>query len=325
MNIITEIDEEYAGIRLDKVLAELFPTFSRAFLQQCIRQGKVRVNGVSARPRDPVVGGERVMLDLVRVDAVSGDEIAGENIPLLVLHEDSELLILDKPAGMTVHPGAGQVGGTLVNALVFHYPSLKFLPRAGLVHRLDKGTSGLLVVARTRAAHKALVEQMQARTICREYLCLVHGTVIAGGCVDAPIGRHPRDRRRMAVVAGGREAVTHYRVSERFSEHTLLKVRLETGRTHQVRVHMAHIRRPVVGDAVYGGRRRVPPGAGAPVLTALREFSHQALHAQRLALTHPATGKVCEWRSEPPSDLRALLELLSAHTTGNVGERAGKN
>ncbi len=308
------IDEEYAGVRLDKALAELFPAFSRAFLQKCIRRGRVSVDGAAARPRDLVAGGEQVAFEFAPDDATdtpADATLAGEDLPLTVLHDDDALLVLDKPVGMVVHPGAGRAGGTLMNALVFRYPALRFLPRAGIVHRLDKDTSGLLVVAKTRAAHKSLVEQLQARTIRREYLCLVHGAVISGGCVDAPIGRHPRDRKRMAVVAGGREAVTHYRVRERFQNHTLLSVRLETGRTHQIRVHLAHIHYPVVGDATYSRRRRPPP-ADAAVCKALRDFDHQALHACRLALTHPTTGERCEWRSEPPPDLRALLDLLSA-------------
>ncbi len=309
------IDKEYAGTRFDKVLADLFPAFSRAFLQRCIRQGWVLMDGAVMRPRDLVGGGERVVFEIARADmadATPDDVLAGEDIALSVLHDDDELLVLDKPVGMVVHPGAGRRGGTLVNALVFRYPPLKFLPRAGIVHRLDKDTSGLLVVAKTRAAYKSLVGQMQARAICREYLCLVHGAVISGGCVDAPIGRHPRDRKRMAVVAGGREAVTHYRVRERFRNHTLLDVRLETGRTHQIRVHLAHIRHPVVGDATYGGRGRTPPDADASVLEALQAFGHQALHACRLSLAHPTTGGTCEWQSGPPPDMQALLDILSA-------------
>ena len=323
MNIV--IDEEHSGVRLDKTLAELFPSFSRSFLQRCIRQGKVQVNGAAARPRDLVAGGEKVVFDLDRADSVPDDGIRGEDIPLSVVHDDGELLVIDKPVGMVVHPGAGHASKTLMNALVFHYPSLKFLPRAGIVHRLDKHTSGLLVVAVTHAAHKSLVDQMQARTICREYLCLVHGEVVTGGCVNAPLGRHPRNRKRMAVVSGGREAVTHYRVLERFRNHTLLKVRLDTGRTHQIRVHMAYLHYPVVGDAVYGCRRTMS-GMARKVETALLEaldgFGHQALHAHRLMLTHPVSGEIREWRSEPPPDLRTLLDLLSAHAARDSDEQA---
>ena len=313
------IDEEHVGMRLDKVLAELFPAFSRAFLQHCIKRGQVRVNGDMVRPRDQVVGGERVDLDIVQADAGTGEESAGEDIPLSIVHDDDALLVLDKPVGLVVHPGAGRHGGTLVNALIFHYPQLKLLPRAGLVHRLDKDTSGLLVVAKTRIAHKALVGQMQARTIRREYLCLVYGDVIAGGRVEAPIGRSRRDRKRMAVAADGRAAVTHYQVVRRFKGCTLVKVRLETGRTHQIRVHMAHIRHAVVGDASYGGGR-LPSAMAAVVREAVRGLGHQALHAARLSLTHPHTGKIVTWESEAPADMRKLLALLERHVAADAHE-----
>ncbi len=315
------IDDEYAGVRLDKVMAELFPAFSRAFLQRHIKQGRVLVDGASARPRDLVAGGERLVFELGDDDVtgVSEGALEGEDAPLDVVHDDDELLVVNKPAGVVVHPGAGRAAGTLVNALVFHYPALRFLPRAGVVHRLDKDTSGLLAVAKTPAAHKSLVEQLQARTVSREYLCLVHGAVISGGRIDAAIGRHPRDRKRMAVVAGGRDAVTHYRVLERFSGYTLLSVRLETGRTHQIRVHAAHIRHPVVGDATYGLRRRAPV-AGAELRQALQGLKRQFLHACRLGLAHPATGEPCKWRSEPPGDLDALLRFLRLHAAANDDE-----
>ncbi len=319
------IDDEYAGVRLDKVMVELFPSFSRAFLQRRIKQGRVLVNGVSARPRDLVAGGERLVFELGGDDAadVAEDVLEGEDAPVNVVHDDAELLVVDKPAGVVVHPGAGRTGGTLVNALVFHYPALRGLPRAGVVHRLDKDTSGLLAVAKTPAAHKSLVEQLQARTLGREYLCLVHGVVISGGRIDAPIGRHPRDRKRMAVVADGRAAVTHYRVVERFARYTLLRVRLETGRTHQIRVHAAHLRHPVVGDASYGARRRAPV-AGDELSLALRGLKRQFLHACRLDLKHPATGERCEWRSELPEALGALLKLLSLYDAAD-GNEAGSS
>ena len=308
--------EEYAGTRLDRVLAELFPAFSRVFLQRCIKRGQVLVDGAVMRPRDLVRGGEKITLDAgdggVRREGSAGS--TAENIPLTVVHEDDETLVLDKPVGMIVHPGAGHPDGTLVNALLHHHPSLELLPRAGIVHRLDKGTSGLLVVAKTYAAHKSLTEQMQAREIRREYLCLVHGRVISGGFVDAAIGRHPQARQRMAVVAGGRRAVTHYRVARRFLYHTLLEVRLETGRTHQIRVHMASIRHPVVGDPVYGLRRREPSGVAPELSRVLCRLDHQALHACSIELKHPATGRKRRWESRPPSDICEMLELLSRHT-----------
>ena len=316
MNIV--IDEKYAGVRLDKVLVELFPAFSRTFLQKCIKQGQVLVNGVVVRPRDLVNDGDSVDVDFdVNCNNFNGtrfdDALVGENIPLSVLHDDSELLVIDKPVGMVVHPGAGHPRGTLVNALLYYCSSLKFLPRAGIIHRLDKDTGGILVVAKTRTAHKFLIDQMQSRTVHREYLCLVHGVVISGGCINAPIGRHPRDRKRMAVVGSGREAVTHYRVLKRFIHHTLLSVRLETGRTHQIRVHMAYIRHPVVGDMTYGAHRCTSLSVGTSVFRVLQGFKHQALHACRLKLIHPKSGEHCEWTSDVPQDMRVLLDLLSAH------------
>ncbi len=317
------LDEEHAGERLDRVLAELFPAFSRTFLQRCIKQGQVLVDGAVMRPRDLVRGGERITFDAgdrIAWQEQAAGSLVAEDIPLTLVHEDDAMLVVDKPVGMIVHPGAGHPDGTLVNALLYHHPPLEFLPRAGMVHRLDKDTSGVLVVAKTHAAHKSLTEQMQAREIYREYLCLVHGRVISGGSIDAPVGRHPQARQRMAVVAGGRKAVTHYRVVERFLCHTLLKVRLETGRTHQIRVHMANIRHPVVGDPVYGARRREPPQAASELSEALQQFRHQALHACSIGLKHPKTGEQRRWSSLPPSDLRGLLDLLSRHTS--IKERA---
>ena len=311
------LDEEHAGARLDRVLVELFPTFSRTFLQRCIKRGQVLVDGAVMRPRDLVHGGEKIILDAGNVEvrqAGATGSLAAENIPLAVVHEDDVMLVVDKPVGMIVHPGAGHPRGTLVNALLYHHPPLKFLPRAGIVHRLDKDTSGVLAVAKTHAAHKFLTEQMQAREIRREYLCLVHGRVISGGSIDAPIGRHPRARQRMAVVPGGRKAVTHYRVVRRFLHHTLLEVHLETGRTHQIRVHMASIRHPVVGDPTYGSRRCNPSRADPKLSEALRQFRHQALHARSIGFKHPSTGKQRQWESRPPSDIFALLDLLSRYT-----------
>ncbi len=300
-----------AGMRLDQALAELLPDYSRSRLQQWLKAGQLQVDGQMRRPRDPVQGGERVhgaLLLTVETPATAQD------IPLTVLYEDADLLIINKPAGLVAHPAAGNRDGTLVNALLHHAPELAALPRAGLVHRLDKDTSGLLVVARSLRAYTALVAQLQARAIEREYLAVVTGVPVAGGAVDAPIGRHPVDRQRMAVTAGGKPAVTHYRVLRRFRAHALLQVKLETGRTHQIRVHMAHIRLPLLGDPVYGGRLRVPPGAAAQCLEILQQFRRQALHARRLALTHPVTGEAQEWRAEPPADLAELIAALIEDT-----------
>jgi 23S rRNA pseudouridine1911/1915/1917 synthase len=301
------IPADCAGMRLDQAMAVLLPAYSRSRLQRWLKSGQLRVDGRIGRPRDSVTGGETVSGELT----LEPETVAvAQNIPLDIRYEDADLLVLDKPAGLVAHPAAGNRDGTLVNALLHRLPELATLPRAGLVHRLDKDTTGLLVVARSLRAHTALVEQLQARRIEREYLAVVDGVPVAGGTVDAPIGRHPVDRQRMAVVAGGKSAVTHYRVLRRFRAHALLRVKLETGRTHQIRVHMAHVRLPLVGDPVYGGRLRVPPNASARCIAAIRDFRRQALHAERLAFTHPATGERMEWRAEMPADLAALVSAL---------------
>lgn len=295
-------------MRLDQALAAMLPAYSRSRLQEWLKAGRLRVNGQIRRPRDAVVGGETVTGELVlETETVA----AAQDIPLDIRYEDADLLVLDKPAGLVAHPAAGNRDGTLVNALLHHAPELATLPRAGLVHRLDKDTTGLLVVARSLRAHAALVEQLQARRIEREYLAVVNGVPVAGGTVDAPVGRHPVDRQRMAVTAGGKPAVTHYRVLRRFRAHALLRVKLETGRTHQIRVHMAHVRLPLLGDPVYGGRPRVPPDASPRCIETIQLFRRQALHAERLALMHPITGERLEWRAELPADLAELLAVLS--------------
>lgn len=297
-----------AGMRLDQALAELLPTYSRSRLQQGLKAGQLRVDGRPRRPRDAVAGGETVSGVLERLTEATA---VAQDIPLNILYQDADLLVIDKPAGLVAHPAAGNRDGTLVNALLHHAPELAALPRAGLIHRLDKDTTGLLVVARSLRAHATLVEQLQARRIEREYRAVVNGALVAGGTVDAPVGRHPVDRQRMAVTPGGKPAVTHYRVLRRFRAHALLRVILETGRTHQIRVHMAHIRAPLLGDPVYGGRPRLPPDAAPACIAALQGFRRQALHAERLALTHPATGERLEWRAEIPADLAMLLAALS--------------
>jgi 23S rRNA pseudouridine1911/1915/1917 synthase len=301
------IPEPCAGLRLDQALAELFPEFSRSRLQSWIKAGEVTLDGRFPRAKEKVAGGEVVSLD-VRLEDVSGD--APQAIPLEIVHEDDSLLIVNKPAGLVVHPAAGHRDGTLVNALLHHAPELARLPRSGIVHRIDKDTSGLLMVARTLTAHKILVERLQAREIEREYLAVTHGRMTAGGTVDAPIGRHPTDRKRFAVREGGRDAVTHYRVVERFAMHTLARLKLETGRTHQIRVHLTHIHYPLVGDPVYGGRPRLPAGASAELIETLRAFRRQALHAARLGLVHPGSGEFMAWESPIPEDMRDLLAAL---------------
>jgi len=309
LHLSARIDPGLAGQRLDQALAALFTDFSRSRLQQWLREGRVRVDGRVLRGRDRVAGGEQVELDAL---LEAQGEAGPEDIPLTIVHRDDQLLVIDKPADLVVHPAAGNWEGTLQNALLHLDPGLAILPRSGIVHRLDKDTSGLLVVARTPAAHKRLVEALQAREIKREYRAVVSGVVVAGGTVEAPIGRHPTARTRMAVTTAGKPAVTHFRVLERFRAHSYLRVNLETGRTHQIRVHLAHLRHPIVGDPVYGGRPRLPARPSGALVAALRGFGRQALHAHRLGLAHPATGEWVEWESPLPADLQALLAALRA-------------
>ena len=301
------VPAEAAGGRLDQVLAALFPDYSRTRLQQWLRAGRITVDGKSPRARDRVWGGERIALSaLIETET----PWQGQALPLEIVYEDGALLVINKPPGVVVHPGAGNPEGTLVNALLHHAPELAGVPRGGIVHRLDKDTSGILAVARTLSAHKQLVAQLQARTVKREYAAIVNGVLTAGGRIALPIGRHPVERTRMAVVAGGREAVSHYRVIERFRAHTLVKVQLETGRTHQIRVHMAHLRHPLLGDPVYGGRLRLAAGAGEMLRDALRQFKRQALHAEALGLIHPERGEAMQWEVPPPEDMQRLVKVL---------------
>lgn len=296
-----------AGRRLDQVLAELFPEYSRSRIKQWIEEGRVRVDGRVLRPRDKLQGIEQVELEPL---AEAEERWQAQPIPLTLVYEDEAVLVIAKPPGLVVHPAAGNRDGTLLNALLHHAPELAAVPRAGIVHRLDKETSGLLVVARTLEAQTDLVRQLQARSVTREYDAVVCGVLTGGGTVDEPIGRHPVDRKRMAVTPSGKPAVTHYRVEERFRGHTYVKVRLETGRTHQIRVHMAHIHYPLVGDPVYGGRLRLPRGAGDRLVAELRGFRRQALHAGRLALDHPGSGERMEWTAPLPADMQALIAAL---------------
>lgn len=301
------VPADAAGQRLDQVLAALFPDFSRTRLQHWLRAGHVTVDGRSLRARDKVWGGEQITVTaMVEVEV----PWRGEAMPLDILYEDSAFIVLNKPPGLVVHPGAGNREGTLVNALLHHAPGLANVPRAGVVHRLDKDTSGLLVVARTLAAHTHLVAQLQARTVKREYFAIVVGVMTAGGTIEAPVGRHHRERTRMAVVQGGREAITHYRVLERFRGHSYLRVNLETGRTHQIRVHMAHLHYPLVGDPTYGGRLRLPADSSSALQDALRHFKRQALHAGVLGLIHPESGAPLQWEAPLPADMQQLLEAL---------------
>jgi 23S rRNA pseudouridine1911/1915/1917 synthase len=298
-----------AGLRFDQALARALPQYSRARLQAWIESGAVQVDGRPLRAKDRVLGGEQVRIE---ARLATHTVAAAEAIPLTVTFQDRTLLIINKPPGLVVHPGAGNARHTLQNALLALDPKLALLPRAGLVHRLDKDTSGLLVVARTPEAHAALIAAMAARKIGREYLAVCTGAMTAGGTVEEPIGRHRTQRTRMAVRADGRPAVTRYRLAKRFRAHTLVRVELETGRTHQIRVHLAHIGFPVVGDPLYAGRRRVPAGCTPALAAVLRAFPRQALHAARLKLTHPVTGREHAWEAPLPEDMQSLLKALEA-------------
>lgn len=304
----TRVGAAEAGRRLDQVAARLFPEFSRARLQAWIREGALRLDGAMAKPRSKVREGSEL-----RLAAHLQPEVTwrAQDLPLSVLFEDADLLVLNKPAGLVVHPGAGNPHGTLVNALLRHRPALERIPRAGIVHRLDKDTSGLLVVAASLRAHAGLVAQLQRRALAREYFAIVRGVPTSGGTVDAPIGRHPRQRTRMAVLShGGKAARTHFRLGERFAHYTALNVELETGRTHQIRVHLAHRGFPLLGDPVYAARLQFPRGCSEPLAESLRGFRRQALHARRLRFCHPRSGAVCEYEAPLAEDLQALLEVL---------------
>lgn len=309
IHINTKIPLEMRGQRLDRALAQLYPEYSRARWQQWIREGLLKINGHTAKPKAKLLGAEEIEL---RAETIIEVPWVGQNIPLNIVYEDEYLIIVNKPAGLVVHPGAGQPDHTLVNALLHYAPELEHLPRAGIIHRIDKETTGLLVVARQLSAHTVLVQQLQQRAFLREYLALVRGVLIAGGTVDAPIGRHPRQRVKMAVVNGGRNAITHYRVAEHFRFHSLLQVKLETGRTHQIRVHMTHLGHPLVGDPVYGGRYQVLPDCPQVLQDNLKNFKRQALHAAKLGLKHPKTGEMQQWQAPLPDDMQDLLVQLQA-------------
>ena len=303
------IPDALAGLRLDQALARMFPEYSRSRLKSWILAGLVTVDGAVPKPRDVAPGGGIVALEVREEKVVHS---APEPIALNVAFEDEELLIINKPVGLVVHPGAGNHSGTLMNGLLHHAPQLEKLPRAGIVHRLDKDTSGLMMVAKTLTAHTALVRQLAEREISRNYLAICYGVLTGGGTVDAPIGRHPVDRLRMHVTDGGKAAVTHYRVLQRFAAHTYIRVSLETGRTHQIRVHFAHRRNPLVGDQTYGRRLAIPAGASESLAIALRDFRRQALHAEQLTLQHPASGEELQVAAEPPADFQHLLAELAA-------------
>jgi len=307
IQLTAEVPAGLGGQRLDQVAAQLFGEYSRSRLSAWIKDGRLTVDGAVLRPRDTVHSGAMLVLD---AEQEAQGEWVAQDIALNIVYEDEHLLVIDKPAGLVVHPAAGHADGTLLNALLHHVPDIINVPRAGIVHRLDKDTTGLMVVAKTLQAQTKLVDQLQKRTVSRIYECICIGVITAGGTIDAPIGRSSSNRQRMAVIDGGKPAVTHYRVLERFRSHTHVRVKLETGRTHQIRVHMTHAGYPLVGDPLYAGRFRIPPAASPTLVQTLREFPRQALHARFLELDHPASGKRMKWESPLPEDLVWLLSLL---------------
>ena len=309
---ISAIPEEFAGLRLDRALAKMFPQYSRSRLKEWLLAGAIIVEGRPKRPRDPVSGGEMVTLQPQAEVEVRAE---AEPISLQIVYEDDDLLVVNKPAGLVVHPGAGNPAGTMMNGLLHHVSSLAEIPRAGIIHRLDKDTSGLLLVAKTLTSHTALVRLLADRDISRHYVAICNGVLTGGGTINEPISRHPVDRKRMSVQQNGKPAVTHYTVKERFAAHTLVNVQLETGRTHQIRVHFAHRRHALIGDQTYGGRLALPKGASEEVIQSLRHFKRQALHAARLAFEHPVTGETIDLKVEPPTDFQVLVENLRRDVT----------
>ena len=311
--LTTTVPFECAGKRLDQVLVTLFSEYSRNKLQTWIKAKRVTVNGEQIKAKDRLEGGEAIILDAEEEVLTN---YLPEDIPLDIIYEDDDILIINKPAGLVMHPGAGNWTGTLQNGLLHYLPHAASVPRSGIVHRLDKDTSGVLMVAKTLSAHHDLVEQLQARTVHREYLAITIGRMTGGGTVDEPIGRHPTERKKYTVRENeGRDAVTHYRVLERFLRNTLIQVKLETGRTHQIRVHMAHLRMPLVGDPMYSGRFQMPKDCSPALETVLRTFKRQALHAEKLGIIHPTTGEYCEWQRPVPDDMQQLLEALTDNDT----------
>lgn len=305
----TTIPAELAGLRLDQALARMFPEYSRSRLKDWLLAGAITVDGGSPRPRDAVAGGEVVLLEPPAEVSVRAEP---QPIVLEIVHEDADLLVVNKAAGLVVHPGAGNPAGTLMNGLLHHAPEVAEVPRAGIIHRLDKDTSGLLLVAKTLQAHTALVRRLADREITRQYLAVCKGVLTGGGIIREPIARHPVDRKRMSVQQNGKPAVTHFTVKERFAAFTFVDVKLETGRTHQIRVHFAHRRHALVGDQVYGGRLALPKGASEELMQTLRHFKRQALHATRLAFEHPQSGAMLALEVAPPADFQALVDVMRA-------------
>ncbi|NGZ67789.1 23S rRNA pseudouridine(1911/1915/1917) synthase RluD [Vibrio aestuarianus subsp. cardii] len=318
IELTNTVKDSQLGQRLDQAVAELFADFSRSRLKEWLLDGKVQVNGeVITKPRTKVMGGE-----IITVQAELEDEERWEaqDIPLDIVYEDDDIIVINKPRDFVVHPGAGTPDGTVLNALLFHYPAIAEVPRAGIVHRLDKDTTGLMVVAKTVPAQTHLVRALQKRNITREYEAIAIGTMTAGGMIDKPIGRHSTKRTLMAVSPLGKPAVTHYRVAEHFREHTRIRLRLETGRTHQIRVHMSYLQHPLLGDTAYGGRARIPKGATEELAEMIRGFDRQALHAVMLRFNHPVTGEELEFHAPVPDDMVEIAEALRVDTKLNKKE-----
>lgn len=310
------IPETHADERLDQALAKLMPDYSRSQIQEWIAAGQVLINGAPAKAKTKMKGCETITLE---ISIKAQPQWEAQAITLPIVYEDDAIIVINKPVGMVVHPGAGNTNNTLLNALLHHAPQLQDLPRAGIVHRLDKDTSGLLVIAKTPAALKSLLLQIKKRSVVREYQAIVYGTMISGGTVNAPIDRHPMQRKRMAVVETGKEAITHYRIVEKYRAHTRLKVKLETGRTHQIRVHMAHIRHPIVGDSVYGGRVQLSKGMSNELVSALRHCKRQSLHAFALGFIHPVTDEFVQFEAALPDDMKQLIAILKADIASDNG------
>ncbi len=309
ISLQAEVPLTLDGERLDVAASNVFSQYSRSRLQQWIKEGLLLVDGKAGKTRDAVREGQKLALDVVL--EIPAEDALAQPVALDVVHEDESILVINKPAGLVVHPGAGNADNTVMNGLLYRWPELAHVPRAGIVHRLDKDTTGLFVVAKNLEAHHALVSQLQERSVSRNYYAVVQGVMTAGGTVDKPIGRHASHRQKQAVVDfGGKEAVTHYRVVKRFRAHTQIRCMLETGRTHQIRVHMASVRFPLVGDKLYAGRPKIPKGSTQEMIDALQQFPRQALHAYLLGLIHPQSGEYCQWEAPMPEDMQVLLDTL---------------
>jgi len=303
------IPHRMSGQRLDSAISEMLPNYSRSRITSWIKSGDVYIDNKTFKPKDRSSGNEIVMLQINQKQNITWTP---EKIPIDVVYEDEDIIVVNKPYGLVTHPGSGNWDGTLANALLHYSSDLSILDRAGIVHRLDKNTSGLMVVAKNLKSQKYLVEQLQTHSVEREYSAIVYGHMISGGTVNEPIGRDPKERVKQSVRINGKSAITHYRVIDRFTNHTHVKAILETGRTHQIRVHLSHIGYPLIGDPLYGGRIRFPKKAGNELKNALKAFQRQALHSKKLTLKHPTTGNLMTWKIELPEDMMGLINVLNS-------------